>query len=74
MKTWLRQSNPMKTWLRRRGDDHPDGIFCFCPIDDGNILTGMMYVSDRPPKGEKCIGEYWYENCELKYELWEGAR
>jgi hypothetical protein len=33
---------------------------CFCPIgDDGSIIIGMNYLSDEPPRGEKCIGEFW---------------
>jgi hypothetical protein len=31
-----------------------DGTFVWCPIDEnGDIVTGMNYVSNLPPNGEK---------------------
>jgi hypothetical protein len=44
---------PHKYWIRERGTD------CYCPIEDGKILTGMNLVTISPPG--ICVGEFWYD-------------
>lgn len=39
-----------------------DGFLCFCPVnydEEGNvesIMTGLSYLSDRPPDGARFVG------------------
>jgi len=36
--------------------DAGEGIFCFCSIDKGDYVTGVNYISDRPPDGTRPVG------------------
>lgn len=32
------------------------GMFCFCPVNEDSYMTGMNYISDRPPDGTVLVG------------------
>lgn len=49
------------TWVLDASMGIRDGLACFCPIEgdfpDGeySIVVGMNFISDRPPRGERCV-------------------
>ena len=32
-----------------RSPDPDNGMFCFVPVEDGAFITGLSFMSDRPP-------------------------
>ena len=74
-----------EAWIIDASMPSPPGLLCFCPVEmkDGevtSILTGLNFISDRPPNGMRCIGavhdagqeavEAW---CEANREAYERA-
>jgi len=45
-------------WVKERGTDPPT----FCPIDGENVIVGMNYIANEPPRGKPCVGEFWYDD------------
>jgi len=43
-------------WVIDGSMSTPDGIFCFCPIDGEQIITGMNVLSDKPPHEGELVG------------------
>lgn len=49
--------------------DAHEGVICFCPLEEGAVITGLNFVSDKPPHGEQCVG-VWHPEGQDKAEQW----
>lgn len=54
-------SSTWDKWVIDASMSTPDGLFCFCPVelDEAgeivSVITGMNYLSDKPPRDESLI-------------------
>ena len=64
---------PKDRWLKQRGSDPA----CYCPVEETggsvSVVTGMNYIGE-PSEDEIVVGEFWYEDRELKIEFYDEGR
>ena len=54
--------------------DAGEGMFCFCPVDGDDFVTGMNYISNRPPDGTKLVGVIHFDGQEAADAFYEKHR
>lgn len=43
-------------WVIDASMSAPDGMFCFCPLDGDDIVTGFNFLGAGPPGGGELVG------------------